>query len=106
MNTFINPTTLRTAAHVAGRELQHHYEQSDAIEKSILHHSAVQGAIVLIPVPLVGEIACIVNQLHMYHQINKYLGVKFSKNVMKVLGKFLLSQVSGLVALFAGLAVF
>ena len=101
MAAIINSSTAKLAA----MEVRDYYMKSDEVVKSILHHSGIQGAIALIPIPIVGETACIVNQLHMYHKINKLLGVKFSKNVMKVMGTFLLSQVSGAAAMVAGLAL-
>ena len=101
MGSIINSATIRQAA----TEVRLYYEGSNEVIKSIIHHSGIQGAIVLIPIPVVGEAACVINQLHMYHKINKLLGVKFSKNVMKVMGTFLLSQVSGAAVLVAGLAL-
>lgn len=78
--------------------------QKTNAEKLIAKHSCIGGAITLIPVPVVGEIAVIVNQIAMYRGLNKLIGIKFSKNVMKVIGRFLVSQVAGV--LVAGTALF
>ena len=78
--------------------------RKDEAEKLIVKHSCIGGAITLIPVPVVGEIAVIVNQIAMYRGLNKLIGIKFSKNVMKVIGRFLVSQVAGV--LVAGTALF
>lgn len=68
---------------------------------AIIKHSCIGGAIALVPVPVVGEIAVVVNQLAMYRKLNELAGVKFSENVLKNIGKFLLSQLAGV---FGGMA--
>lgn len=73
----------------------------EQVNNAIIKHSCIGGAIALVPVPIVGEIAVVVNQLAMYRKLNELAGVKFSDNVLKNIGKFLLSQLAGV---FGGMA--
>ena len=79
----------------AAKAMQLWYNSQDEAQKLIIRHSCIGGAITLIPIPLVGEISVIVNQIAMYRGINKLTGVSFSQNVLKNVGKFLVSQVAG-----------
>ena len=49
----------------------------------------------MIPIPVAGEVAVIINQVAMYRGINKLVGINFSDNILKNIGKFLLSQLAG-----------
>lgn len=93
----------------APKVLENWYKSSDAAHKVIIRHACIGGAIVLIPLPIVGEAACIANQIVMYRALNKLTGVKFSEEVLKNIGKFVLSQVAGAlgfsVAILGGVAV-
>ena len=91
MGAIISPGTVK----VAGRAVEQWYNSQDEAQKLILKHSCIGGAIALIPIPVVGEIAVIVNQITMYRGINKLTGVSFSQNVLKNIGKFIVSQVAG-----------
>lgn len=68
----------------------------DDVVNLIFKHSCIGGAIALIPIPVVGEIAVIVNQIAMYRGINKLVGINFTDNILKNIGKFLLSQLAGI----------
>lgn len=85
-------------AHSAAMGLKQWYATADEVHRRIFWHSCVNGAIALIPVPLAGEAACIVNQIAMYRKINELVGVRFSDNVLRNVGKFLLSQCAGVAA--------
>lgn len=93
----------------AAKVLERWYNASDEAHKAIIRHSCIGGAISLIPLPVVGEVAVIANQIAMYHALNKLTGVKFSEKVLKNIGKFIVSQVAGVLggafALLAGTAV-
>ena len=65
-------------------------------KKLIFKHSCIGGAIALIPIPVAGEIAVIINQVAMYRGINKLVGINFSDNILKNIGNFLLSQLAGI----------
>ena len=91
MSSIINGGTMRHAA----KAMQLWYNSQDEAQKLIIRHSCIGGAIALIPIPLVGEISVIVNQVAMYRGLNKLTGVSFSQNVLKSVGKVLLSQVAG-----------
>ena len=92
MGTIINSGNLKFAS----QAFVHWYNSTNEAQKLIVRHSCIAGAIVLIPIPIVGEVAIIVNQLAMYRGINRLAGITFSQNVLKNLGKFLLSQVAGI----------
>lgn len=92
MGAIINGGTLKAAGDAAIQW----YRSTDEAQKLIIRHSCIAGAIALIPLPVVGEIAIIVNQVAMYRGINRLAGVTFSQNVLKNIGKFLLSQVAGI----------
>lgn len=102
----MNPAIIGKAASQA---LVNWYNSSDAAHKIIIRHACIGGAIVLIPLPVVGEVAVIANQIWMYRELNKLTGVKFSENVLKCIGKFIVSQVAGVLggvfAVLAGVAV-
>jgi uncharacterized protein (DUF697 family) len=66
------------------------------VKKLIFKHSCIGGAIALIPIPFAGEIAVIINQVAMYRGINELVGIKFSDNILKNIGNFLLSQLAGI----------
>lgn len=99
MGAFINSTTMK----ISGRQVQAWLKAQDDVQNLIFKHSCIGGAIALIPIPVVGEIAVIVNQIAMYRGINKLAGVSFSQNVLKNIGKFLLSQVAGVLGGMAAL---
>jgi len=84
--------------HAAAMGLKQWYASADEVHKGIMTHSCINGAIALIPVPGVGEVACIVNQIAMYRKINELVGVKFSDQVLRNIGKFLVSQCAGAAA--------
>ena len=65
------------------------------VKESVFYHSCISGAIALFPFPLVGEAAVLFNQLAMYRNINKFSDFNFTDNVVKNIGKFLLSQLAG-----------
>ena len=99
MGSIINSATIK----IAGKQVQYWYDSQDEAQKLIFRHSCIGGAIALIPIPVVGEIAVIVNQIAMYRGINKLAGVSFSQNVLKNIGKFLLSQAAGVLGGMAAL---
>ena len=99
MGSIINSATIK----IAGKQVQYWYDSQDEAQKLIFRHSCIGGAIALIPIPVVGEIAVIVNQIAMYRGINTLAGVSFSQNVLKNIGKFLLSQAAGVLGGMAAL---
>ncbi len=86
----------------AGKFLQQWYRSQDEAHQAIFVHSCIGGAIALMPFPIVGELSVIANQIAMYRKLNRLAGITFSKNVMKGIGKFVLSQVAGILG---GMAV-
>ena len=64
-------------------------------KKLIFKHACIGGAIALIPIPVAGEVAVLINQIAMYRGINKLVGINFTDNVLKNIGNFLLSQLAG-----------
>ena len=99
MGILINSTNLK----IAGKSMSHWFNSQDEAQKLIFRHSCIGGAIALIPIPIVGEIAVIVNQIAMYRGINKLVGISFSQSVLKNIGKFLLSQAAGAIGGMAAL---
>ena len=99
MGILINSTNLK----IAGKSMSHWFNSQDEAQKLIFRHSCIGGAIALIPIPVVGEIAVIVNQIAMYRGINKLVGISFSQSVLKNIGKFLLSQAAGAIGGMAAL---
>ena len=95
----INAGTMRHAA----KAMQLWYNSQDEAQKLIIRHACIGGAIAMIPIPLVGEISVIVNQIAMYRGLNKLTGVTFSQAVLKNIGKVLLSQVAGVLGGVAAL---
>lgn len=85
------------------------YASSDVAHKIIIRHACIGGAIALIPLPVVCEVAVVANQIWMYRDLNKLTGIKFSENVLKSIGKFIVSQVAGILggvfAVLVGVAV-
>lgn len=92
MGSIINGGTLK----LAGDAAVQWYRTQDEAHQTIFTHSCIGGAIALIPIPVVGELAVIANQIAMYRKLNQLTGVVFSKNVMKNIGKFVVSQVAGI----------
>lgn len=81
---------------VALKSAEDWYRMQDKISQMIIEHSCIAGAISLLPIPGIVECGCFANQITMYVRINKMAGVSFSKNVLKSIGKFLVSQLAGL----------
>ncbi len=75
--------------------------KEEQVKELVLKHSYIAGGIALIPIPGVSEIAVVVNQLTMYGRINDVIGIKLSENFLKIVGKFLISQVICIVGGFA-----
>ena len=66
--------------------------------KIILEHDCIAGAAGLVPIPLVEIPVMIGNQITLYGRLNGYLGVSLSKSTLKVIGSFMISQISGIIA--------
>lgn len=102
----MHPAVVGAAASIA---LKNWYNSSDEAHKIIIRHACIGGAIVLIPLPVVGEVAVLANQIWMYRELNKLTGVRFSENALKSIGKFIISQVAGILggvfAVLVGVAV-
>ena len=81
--------------HAAENNLERWSNAREEIKKLVFKHSCIGGAIALIPIPVAGEVAVIINQVAMYRGINKLVGINFSDNILKNIGKFLLSQLAG-----------
>lgn len=80
----------------AAKEVQKYYEAADEVEQSIINHSVTAGALALVPLPGIAEVAMLIAQIRMYKRIHEITGVKFfSDQVFWNIGKFILSQVSG-----------
>lgn len=98
MNMIFNAGTVKAGA----KALEQWYNAQDEAGKAMFRHACIGGAIAAVPFPFVGEVAVIANQLIMYGKLNQLAGVKFSDKLMKNIGKFLLSQMAGVLG---GLAV-
>ena len=101
MGSVINSGTMKIALKSASQW----YNMQDEVSQMIIEHSCIAGAISLLPIPGVVECGCFANQITMYVRINKMAGVSFSKNVLKCIGKFLVSQLAGLGVGLAGAVV-
>ena len=95
----------KLAAKMAEEKLVEDYKHSTSYMKSAFWHSIVMGVLVLIPLPLVCKVACIINLLHMYLQVNKYVGFQFSWQAQKSLWLHQLLRVDGIFMLIAGLGI-
>ena len=62
----------------------------------VTKYSILAGATCLIPVPGIAVIANAGIQLAMYFAINDAMNIKLSKNKVKCIGSFLISQIAGL----------
>ena len=83
-----------------GREIVEWERKANEIDSLIIKHSCVGGAAGLIPVPLVDSGIMLGNQMLMYRNINSVMGISLSKDTMRVLGKFMISQVAGMLSVF------
>ncbi len=72
------------------------YRSRNEVEKVIFKYACVSGAAALLPFPIAAPVINLSNQLLMYGHINRIMKVSFSKNIMKCIGKFILSQLGGL----------
>lgn len=87
---------------MAAKALEQWYKSQDDAHRLIFKHACIGGGIALIPLPLVGEVAVIINQIAMYKGINDLVGIKFSDSVLRNIVKFTISQLAGI---GAGMAV-
>ena len=87
---------------LAAKEVQKYYKAADEVEQSIINHSVTAGALALVPLPGIAEVAMLIAQIRMYKRIHEITGVKFfSDQVFWNIGKFILSQVAGTLTIFA-----
>ena len=74
----------------AAKEVQKYYEAADEVEQSIIKHSVTAGALALVPLPGIAEVAMLIAQIRMYKRIHEITGVKFfSDQVFWNIGKFI-----------------
>ena len=71
-------------------------EMKTEAEQVIMKHSCINGALMLVPIPLAPEIGVIANQAAMYANLTNVAGVKFSAHLIRHIGMFLASQMAGM----------
>ncbi len=91
---------LATGSKMIGRGVMDYYYKSEEAEKIIIRHSCVAGAAALIPIPYADMAVCLPNQIALYGFLNKELGVSLSKELLKVIGGFMISQITGMISVF------
>lgn len=64
----------------------------------ILEHCGIAGACGLVPIPFADIAILLPSHIVMYGRLNKVLGVSLSENTLHVIGKFMLSQLAGIIA--------
>ncbi len=84
----------------AGRQINDYYNKAEEAEKIIIRHSGIAGAAAIIPIPYADMAICLPNQIAMYVYLNKEMNVSVSKELLKVIGGFMLSQLTGLISVF------
>lgn len=74
------------------------YEDAPESAKIIVQHCGIAGACGLFPIPYADLLILLPSQIVMYGRLNKQLGITLSDNTMHVIGKFMLSQIAGVIA--------
>lgn len=78
---------------------------SNKIDNIIMQHCCIAGAAGLVPIPFADLAIMLPQQIVLYKRLNKEYGVSLSENSMKVIGSFMISQITGMVSVF-GIAIF
>ena len=87
------------------KEMKKYYDKADEVERAIIQHSATAGGVALIPCPGI-EAGMLLIQIRMYKKIHDITGIPiFSKEILWNIGKFILSQVAGLLGALTALFV-
>lgn len=76
------------------------YQHAERTTQIIVQHCGIAGAAGLIPVPGGDAMVLLPSQIVMYGRLNKVMGISISKDTGKVIGKFMLSQILGILASF------
>ncbi len=87
----------------AGRDMILELESDPQIQEIMKIHSAISGAIGLIPIPAVGVVGTLGNVYSMYYRINNAVGVSFSKNITKSVAGMIASNLGQSAFIVAGL---
>lgn len=78
------------------------FDRNIKINEILKTHSAIGGALALIPLPGATLIFVIGNLYSMYYRINEELGIPLSKNFVKSIGGMLASNFSGYLGTIVG----
>lgn len=84
---------------VASNAIRQAYIASDDETKIIIEHDCIAGAAAIVPVPYADMIAVLGNQIALYKRLNDKLGVRMSKNCLKVIASFMVSQIIGTITI-------
>ena len=75
-----------------------YYVDAPKSAQIILEHCGIAGACGLVPIPYADIAILLPSQIVMYGRLNKVLGVSLSHDTLHVIGKFMLSQMAGILA--------
>ena len=81
------------------------FDNNEKINEILRLHSAIGGALAIVPLPGAAIVFVIANVYGMYYRINKELGIPLSKNFVKSIGGMIASNLSGCYGTIAGVAV-
>lgn len=70
------------------------------IDDIIFQHACIAGAAGLVPIPFADLAIMLPQQIVLYGRLNKEYGVSLSKDALKVVGSFMISQITGMVSVF------
>ena len=70
------------------------------IDNIIFQHACIAGAAGLVPFPFIDMAIMLPQQIVLYGRLNREYGVALSKDAMKVVGSFMISQITGMVSVF------
>lgn len=70
------------------------------IDDIIFQHACIAGAAGLVPIPFADLAIMLPQQIVLYGRLNKEYGVTLSKDALKVVGSFMISQITGMVSVF------
>ena len=83
---------------LSAKALSQTYDTSDAETKILIEHDCVAGAAALIPIPGADVAVMLGNQIVLYGRLNSELDISISKDTLKSIGGFMVSQIAGIVS--------
>lgn len=96
----MNTAIIVHGARAMAPEIQRWYDHADRADQIIFQHSCVAGAAGLIPAPAVDSAICLGNQIALYARLNTLMGISIASQTLKVVGGFMVSQVTGMLSIF------